>query len=119
MNQIKLYFDEDAMNHRLVMALRARGVTVVTVRDAGLTERTDAEQLAYATELDCVLFTYNVGDFYRLHTEWTRSGKDHAGIILARQQEGVGEQLRRLLRLRAAVTVARMRNQVEFLASWR
>ena len=50
MNQIKLYFDEDAMHSRLVTALRSRGVTVVTVMDAGLTEKTDEEQLAFATE---------------------------------------------------------------------
>ena len=50
MNQIKLYFDEDAMHNRLVKALRSRGVTVVTAMDAGLTEKTGEEQLAFATE---------------------------------------------------------------------
>ena len=50
MNQIKLYFDEDAMHSRLVKSLWSRGVTVVTVMDAGLTEKTDEEQLSFATE---------------------------------------------------------------------
>jgi hypothetical protein len=56
-NQIKLYFDEDAMHSRLVTALRSRGVVVVTVMDAGLTEKTDEEQLAFAIESGCVLYT--------------------------------------------------------------
>jgi predicted nuclease of predicted toxin-antitoxin system len=75
-NQIKLYFDEDAMYSRLVSALRSRDVTVVTVMDAGQAERTDEEQLAFATERDCVLYTFNVSDFYRLHTQWINAGRE-------------------------------------------
>ena len=78
MNQIKLYFDEDAMHSRLVTALRSRGVTVVAVMDAGLTEKTGEEQLAFATERECVLCTFNVSDFYRLHTQWIGTGREHA-----------------------------------------
>lgn len=119
MNQIKLYFDEDAMHSRLVTALRSRGVTVVTVMDAGLTERTDEEQLAFATERECVLYTFNASDFYRLHTQWIGAGREHAGMILAPQQRfSVGDQLRRILRLRASATGVSMRNQVEFLSNW-
>ena len=119
MNLIKLYFDEDAMHSRLVTALRSRGVTVVTVMDAGLTEKADEEQLAFATERECVLYTFNVSDFYRLHTQWAGAGREHAGMILAPQQRfSVGEQLRRILRLRATTTTVNMRNQVEFLGNW-
>jgi hypothetical protein len=40
-------------------------------------------------------------------------------MILAPQQRfSVGEQLRRVLRLRTTMTIASMRNQVEFLGSW-
>jgi len=40
-------------------------------------------------------------------------------MILAPQQRfSVGEQLRRILRLRASVTIADMRNRVEFLSDW-
>ena len=119
MNQIKLYFDEDAMHSRLVTALRSRDVTVVTVMDAGLTAVPDEEQLAFATGRGCVLYTFNVSDFYRLHTEWARAGREHAGMILAPQQRfSVGEQLRRIMRLRATTTPVSMRNQVEFLGNW-
>ena len=119
MNQIKLYFDEDAMHSRLVTALRSREVTVVTVMDACLTGKTDEEQLAFATERECVLYTFNVSDFYRLHTQWIGAGREHAGMILAPQQRfSVGEQLRRILRVRARATMASMRNRIVFLGNW-
>jgi len=37
--------------------------------DSGMTEKTDEEQLAFATERECVLDTINVSDFFRLHTQ--------------------------------------------------
>jgi predicted nuclease of predicted toxin-antitoxin system len=67
---IKIYIDEDAMDSDLVSALRSHGVTVVTVLDSGPSEKTDEEQLAFATELGCVLYTFNVSDFI----DFTRIG---------------------------------------------
>ena len=119
MSRIKIYVDVDAMDTDLVAALRTRGITVFTVLDAGLTARADEEQLDFATERGCVLYTFNVSDFYRLHTEWLNQGREHAGMILAQQQRfSVGEQLRRILRLRSTNTVESMRNHVEFLSNW-
>jgi predicted nuclease of predicted toxin-antitoxin system len=116
---IKIYIDEDAMDADLVAALRARGVTVSTALDAGLTEKSDEEQLAFAAERGCVLYTSNVSDFYRLHAQWGSAGREHAGMILVQQQRfSVGEQLRRILRLRATASTERMRNQAEFLSNW-
>ena len=120
MGRIKIYIDEDAMDSDLVVALRSRGVSVITALDAGLIGKADDEQLAFATERGCVLYRFNVSDFYRLHTQWAIAGREHAGMILAPQQRfSVGEQLRRILRLRATTTTASIRNQVEFLSNWR
>ena len=119
MGLIKIYIDEDAMDSDLVAALRSRGIAAVTALDSGLTEKPDEEQLAFATEYGCVLYTFNVSDFYRLHTQWVGAGREHAGMILAPQQRfSVGEQLRRLLHLHATATIATMRNQIEFLSNW-
>jgi uncharacterized protein DUF5615 len=96
-SRINVYIDEDAMDSDLVAALRSRGVTVITALDAGLAGKSDDEQLAFAAEHGCVLYTFNVSDFYRLHTEWADAGREHAGMILAPQQRfSVGEQLRRI-----------------------
>jgi hypothetical protein len=81
--------------------------------------KSDDEQLAFAAEHGCVLYTFNVSDFYRLHAVWASGGREHAGMILAPQQRfSVGEQLRRILRLRADTNTVRMRNQVELLGNW-
>jgi hypothetical protein len=75
-SQLKIYIDEDAMDSDLVAALRSRRVSVLTPWDAGLSGKSDGEQLAFATEQGCVLYTFNVSDFYRLHTEWVVAGQD-------------------------------------------
>jgi hypothetical protein len=118
-SSFKIYFDEDAMDTDLVAALRSRNVEIVTVLEVGLTGRSDEEQLAFATERGCVLYTFNVSDFYRLHAQWIRAGREHGGMILVPQKRfSVGEQLRRILHLRSATTTAGMRNRAEFLSNW-
>jgi hypothetical protein len=47
--QMRLYIDEDAMARALVQGLRARGVEVMTVFEAGMIGQSDTAQLAYAT----------------------------------------------------------------------
>jgi len=116
---IRLYIDEDAMDKDLVQALRARGLDVITALDARMIERSDDEHLDYATAQGCVLYSFNVGDFYRLHTAYMAQGKSHAGIILAQQQRySVGEQMRRLLKLIATKSVEQMKSEAEFLSAW-
>ena len=53
---IRLYMDEDSMRHRLVQALRARGVDVVTALDVGMTEVPDENHLDWATMHGRVLY---------------------------------------------------------------
>lgn len=107
------------MDQRLARALRARGLDVQTALDADMIERPDEDHLAHAAEHDRVLYSFNVGDFYRLHTRFLEQGRGHAGVVLAQQQRyAVGEQMRRLLALAAGRTEEEMRNRVEFLSAW-
>ena len=85
--RIKLYLDEDAQRTDLIQALRARQIDVITVSEAGMPAQADSVQLQYATEHGRVIFTFNRGDFFRLHTEWLRSGRHHSGIIVSDQVE--------------------------------
>lgn len=117
--RIRLYLDEDSMRQALVIALRARGIDVETALEADLIERPDVEHLTYARREGRVLFSFNVGDFYELHTDFLRRSEAHAGLVLAQQQAySVGEQLRRLLKLIGTLSAEDMRNRVEFLSSW-
>jgi hypothetical protein len=116
---IRFYVDEDAMDKDLVRALRARGVDVLTALEVGCIERRDVEHLEYAVTQGRVLYGFNVGDYYHLHTDFLRQGRSHTGIVLARQQQySVGEQMRRLLKLMAVLSADEMKNRVEFLSAW-
>ncbi|MGH8067478.1 MAG: DUF5615 family PIN-like protein [Candidatus Entotheonellia bacterium] len=116
---IRLYFDEDSMRHAMVHALRARGIDVQTALDAEMIERSDKDHLAFATAQGRVLCSFNVGDFYRLHTRYLAQHTSHTGIVLARQQQySVGEYMRRLLNLTAHLTAEDMQNRGEFLSAW-
>jgi hypothetical protein len=46
----------------------------------------DSEHLSFAAERNAVLFSFNMGDYCRLHEEWLQQGREHAGIIVAQQQ---------------------------------
>ena len=115
--KIRLYLDEDAMDHDLAEALRARRVDVETAEEAAMRGPEDREQLAYAAAHGRVLYTFNVGRFCALHAEFLRGGQSHAGIVVCQQQRyGIGAQIRRLLKLIASKTADEMRNQLEFLS---
>ena len=96
---IRLYCDEDSQNRALLKALRSRGVEVASAAEAGLLGQSDEVHLSWAHEQGRVLFTHNVGDFCRLHDQFLREGKSHAGIVVAEQGASVGERLRRRSRL--------------------
>jgi len=119
MSLIRLYFDADAMQRAVVQGLRARGVDATTAHEAGMAGATDEEQLEFARDQGRVLFSFNVSDFFRIQTEWLSQGKSHAGMILAPQQQySVGERIRRLLKLNAALSAEDMRDRLEFLSDW-
>ena len=81
--------------------------------------RDDGDQLVFATRKGRALYSFNRGDFLRIHTEWCSTGRDHAGVILAKQKRySPREQIRRLSRLVETLSAEEMRNRVEFLSAW-
>ncbi len=107
------------MSHALVRGLRARGVDVATALEEGMIERADEAHFVFAANANRTLYSFNVGDFYHLHSNFIAENREHSGLILSRQQQfTVGEQLRRLLRLIAKMTAEEMKNRVEFLSAW-
>jgi len=107
------------MARSLARELRTRGVEVITAAGEQMSGRTDLSQLEFAKSLGLVLVTSNVKDYYRLHMDYMASGRDHAGMILIRQQKySVGEQLRRVLKLVSTLSAEEMKNRAEFLTYW-
>jgi hypothetical protein len=118
MAQLRLYFDEDAMDYDLIEPLRARGLDVLTALEAKRLNRDDEDHLAFATEHNRSLYSFNVAHYCRLHGEWVEAQKTHAGIVIAQQRLPIGRQLRCILHLVSAKSAEEMRDSLEFLASW-
>ena len=116
MSVVRLYVDEDASEHAVVEGLRARGLDVLTTAEAHRLGSSDREQLAFATEQNRALYTFDVGHFARLHEDFLKQGLDHHGIIVIPDQRySVGEKIRRLARLVSSTTASGMVNRMEYL----
>lgn len=119
MTRLRLYVDEDSMDDDFIAAMRVRGVDVRTAIEDEMRGRSDLDQLRWSTKQRRVLYSFNVADFYALHTDFLQRGEQHAGIILAQQQRRtIGEQLRGVLKLMAARSAEEMINQLVFLSGW-
>ena len=118
MSAIRFYLDEDATSKSLLEALRNRGADVWSAAEANMLARSDEQQLVWALENQRIIYSFNVRDFYRIHSEWLSSGKSHAGIVLGKQENSVGNQMRGLLRLASTKSAEEMINNVEFIGIW-
>jgi len=120
LNALKIHLDEDADAHALLNGLRHRGWDVTSSRERGILRCSDEEQLVWAAGQGRALFTYNASDFCRLHSEFLRKGRCHAGIIIGDQQTAsIGEEIRRLIRISDAKTAVEMKDNLEFLSHWK
>ncbi len=92
---------------------------VSSSRELRLLQSSDDAQLAWALDQGRAIYTYNASDFCRLHSEYIRQGRHHAGIIIGDQQAvAIGEEMRRLLRIADARTADAMRDTLEYLGNW-
>lgn len=118
--KIRLYMDEDSMEENLLRALRARGVEVVSTLEVAMIHKYDFEHLDFAIANERVLCTFNIKHFLPLHTQYMNTEMHHAGMILVKQQEySLGEMMRRILKLRVALSAEDMQDRAEFLSSWK
>ena len=113
---IKLYLDED-VPEAVARGLRLRGYDVATVREAGRKGLSDIEQLKYASSEDRVIVTFNVADFYEMHSKLAKEGFNHAGIILSKQLP-IGVIVKALLRLLSDLKHEKVRNSIVWLSKW-
>jgi len=117
-SQIFFNLDEDILNRSLVKAMRDAGLDVMTTAEADNLSSPDEQQLIWATQQGRVIYTYNVGDFCRLHKIYIEQGRSHSGIVIGRQNYSIGEQLRGFLQLMSIHTAAEMIDRQEFLGNY-
>jgi len=70
---IKLYLDED-VHKKVATALRLKGYDAVSAHEVQKQSLTDHEQLDFAISQGRAIFTFNSGDFNRLHAELMSRG---------------------------------------------
>ncbi|MFN5515733.1 MAG: DUF5615 family PIN-like protein [Cyanobacteriota bacterium] len=116
MSEIRLYLDEDAMSNSLLRALRSKEIDVVSVQEAGTEGSPDDRQLDWATAQRRVIYSHNIGDFCRLHSEYLQSGRNHAGIALIPQNTTIGDQVRAIVAFIDQRTSENMQNECIFLS---
>jgi hypothetical protein len=81
--------------------------------------RTDEEHLEHAIGLGRSLYSCNVCDFARIHTEYLQQGRSRLGIVVCpRQRWSPSEQARRLKKLIKAKSAEEMQDTLEYLTSW-
>jgi predicted nuclease of predicted toxin-antitoxin system len=85
-NSIRLYTDED-VDGRLATALSNRGYDVLSCHQAGNSGHghSDEWQLTFATGVERVILTHNIGDYTLLARRWNVETRVHFGILLVNQ----------------------------------
>ncbi len=107
---IKLYLDED-VHKKIATALRLKGYDVISAHEAQKHSLSDYQQLEYAIDEGRAIFTFNVGDFNRLHKEHIKSRKNHFGILLSRQIP-IGDTIKQLVKFLYAHSSVETRNNI-------
>lgn len=110
MASLRFYLDEN-VPVEIARQLKSRGIDAVTARDLDLLGEADTNHLKNATELGCVLCTYDA-DFLRLAS----SGQQHSGLVIGQQDiHYIGEWVNWLTLMHAVYTSEEMIDRIEFL----
>jgi len=78
---VNFYLDED-LSPKIAVALRRKGIDAVSAHEAGNTQFSDSQQLAYAAGEGRCLVTRNARHFLALSREAINRQQPHAGILL-------------------------------------
>lgn len=80
-NQIRLLLDED-IPHSAASIERTLGLDIVSIHELGRLGWTDPAHLTAAAEDGRAFVTYNRNDFIHWTTEFFRTGRPHAGLVV-------------------------------------
>ncbi len=105
---ISLYTNTD-IHGKLVSKLRQKGFDAVSAYEEKSGDLSDAEHLEYAASQGRAILTHNSKDFEPLYQQWWETGKHHSGVIVSKRI-GLGEWLRRVLRLLNTLTAGEMKD---------
>ncbi|MEX2214623.1 MAG: DUF5615 family PIN-like protein [Phycisphaeraceae bacterium] len=108
-------FADEHVDAAVIEAVRKLGVDVITVQEHGLSGSVDEVLLSVATKEGRLMLTSDK-DFLKLHAEWLKAGKDHAGIVFWKLTKySVGNAVRRIMGIVRAMTVEDAKNNLIYL----
>jgi uncharacterized protein with PIN domain len=107
---IKLYLDED-VHKKVATALRLKGYDAVSAHEVQKQSLSDIQQLTFAVSEKRAFFTFNIGDFDKLHKEQLAKGLHHYGILFSKQLP-VGETVKRLAKFLFSHSAEDIRNNI-------
>ncbi len=107
---IKLYLDED-VHKKIAPALRLKGYDVMSTHEVHQQSLSDYQQLEYAISQKRAIFSFNTGDFSRIHKEYMKNEKNHFGILLSKQIP-LGESIKRLIKFLFAHSAEEIKNNI-------
>ena len=114
MGEIRIYTDE-SVDVAIAQGLQRRGVEAFSARDRDKLGLTDEEQLIFASEEKCTIFTHDT-DFLRIAAQWIDERRTHFGVIYCHQiTYGIGDCIRNLKILATVLRSEDMINHIEFL----
>ena len=114
MGEIRIYTDE-SVDVAIAQGLQRRGVEAFSARDRDKLGLTDEEQLIFASEEKCTIFTHD-NDFLRIAARWIDDGRTHHGVIYCHQNaHEIGDCIRNLKILVTVLTQEDMIDHIEFL----
>ena len=65
-----------------------------------------------------VIYSHNISDFCRLHSQYLELGRNHAGIALIPQNTTIGNQVRAIVAFVSQKTLENMQNECIFLSQF-
>jgi len=107
---IRLYLDED-VHKKVATALRLKGYDTISAHEIQKQSLSDEQQLEYAVSEGRAIFTFNAGDFDRLHKKRLYDGQKHFGILLSKQIP-VAETVKRLSKFLFSHSAEDIRNNI-------
>lgn len=113
---VALYTDAD-VHGDLANLIRKRGFDARSAYEETNAYLSDEQQLEYAATQGRALLTHNARDFEPLYRQWWEAERHHSGVIIS-QKLGIGEMLRRVLRLLNRVPAEEMRDNIKNLAEF-
>jgi hypothetical protein len=116
MSRPRFLSDHDLNEHIVTGVMRLEpSLGWIRARDVGLSERTDAEVLAYAAEHEYVVVSHDVNTMPRAAYDRLRSGHKIFGLLMVKQRDPIGPVIASILLIWSASEAEEWENQVGFL----